>query len=119
MNSVHILEFFFFFFFFFGVHLNIILVTMPTSHLLKLNRDQLRWLVGLFTGHYHLRHPFKLGLADDPASERCLEEDESATHILYGCEAIAYLRFRHLGQFIVEPSDYYDSPIKSYISFEV
>jgi hypothetical protein len=30
--------------------------------LLKLNRDQLRWVVGLFTGHCHLKgHLFKLG----------------------------------------------------------
>jgi hypothetical protein len=41
------------------------------------------------------------------------------THILCDCEAIAYLRFRHLGQFFVEPSDYYDATIKPYISFEV
>jgi hypothetical protein len=27
------------------------------------------------------------------------------------CEAVAYLRFRHLGQFFIEPSDYYDAPI--------
>jgi hypothetical protein len=44
--------------------------------LLKLNRDQLRWVVGLFTGHYHLKgHLFKLGLTDDPTCERCLKED--------------------------------------------
>jgi hypothetical protein len=35
--------------------------------LLKLNRDQLRWVVGLFTGHCHLKgHLFTLGLTDDP-----------------------------------------------------
>jgi hypothetical protein len=45
--------------------------------LLKLNRDQLRWVVGLLTGHCHL---FKLGLTNDPICERCLEEGESATH---------------------------------------
>jgi hypothetical protein len=45
------------------------------------------------------RHLFKLGLTDDPTCERCLEEDEPATHMLCACEAIAYLRFRHLGQF--------------------
>jgi hypothetical protein len=77
----------------------------------KLNTDQLRWVVGLFTGHCHLKgHLFKLELTDDPNCERCLEEDESATHILCDCEAIAYLRFRHLGQFFMEPSDYYDPP---------
>jgi hypothetical protein len=73
-----------------------------SKDLLKLNRDQLRWIVGLFTGHCHLKgHLFKLGLIDDPICEMCLEEDESATHVLRDCEAIAYLRFRHLGQFFM------------------
>jgi hypothetical protein len=35
----------------------------------------------------------------DPTCERCLGEDKSATHILCDCEAIAYLRFRHVGNF--------------------
>jgi hypothetical protein len=56
------------------------------------------WVVGLLTGHCHLKgHLFKMGLTDDPICERCLEEDESATHILCDCDAIANLRFRHLG----------------------
>jgi hypothetical protein len=55
------------------------------------------------------RSPFKLRLTDDPTCEKCLKEDESATHILCNCEAIAHLRFHHLGQFFMEPSDYYDA----------
>jgi hypothetical protein len=87
-----------------------------TKDLLKLNRDQLRWVVGLLTGHCHLKgHLFKLGLTDDPTSERYLEDDESATHVL--CEAIAYLRFRHLGQFFMEPSDFYHAPIIKVLHF--
>jgi hypothetical protein len=43
---------------------------------------------------------FKLGLTGDPTCERCLEKDESATQILCDCEAIGYLRFRHLDQFL-------------------
>jgi hypothetical protein len=75
-------------------------------------------MVGLFTGHCHLEgHLFKLGLTDDPTCERCLEVDESATHILCDCKAIAYLRFRHLGQFFMEPSDYYDVPINRVLHF--
>jgi hypothetical protein len=67
------------------------------NDLLKLNRQQLRWVVGLLAGHCHLKgHPFKLGLRDDPICERCLE-DESATHILCECEAVAHVRFCHLG----------------------
>jgi hypothetical protein len=37
-------------------------------------------------GHCHLKgHLFKLGLRGDPTCDRCLQEDESATHIL--CQA--------------------------------
>jgi hypothetical protein len=48
--------------------------------------------------------------------ERCLE-DESATHILCDCEAIANLRFYQLGQFFMEPSDYYDASINRVLHF--
>jgi hypothetical protein len=42
-----------------------------SKDLLKLNRDQLRWIVGLLTGHCHLKvHLFKLGLTADPICER-------------------------------------------------
>jgi hypothetical protein len=89
-----------------------------SQDLLKLNRDQLRWIVGLLTGHCHLNgHLYKLGLSDCPTYERCLEEDESATHVLCDCEAIAYLQFRRLGQFFMEPSDYYDTPISKALQF--
>jgi hypothetical protein len=75
-------------------------------------------VVGLLTGHCHLKgHLFKLGLTDDPTCERCLQEDESATHILCDSEVIAYLRFRHLGQFFMEPSDFYDAPIITVLHF--
>jgi hypothetical protein len=58
-----------------------------------------------------------MGLTDDPTCERYLEGDESATHILRDCEAIAYLTFRHLGQFFMEPSDYFDAPINRVLHF--
>jgi ribonuclease HI len=89
-----------------------------TKDLLKLNRDQLRWITGLFTGHCHLKgYLFKLGLTDEPTSERGLEEDKSATHILCDCEPIAHVRFRYLGQFFMEPSDYYDAPKNKALHF--
>jgi hypothetical protein len=65
----------------------------------------------LYVGCHLKGHLFKMGLTDDPICERCLEDDESATHILCDCEALDNLRFRHLGQFFMEPSDYYDAPI--------
>jgi hypothetical protein len=33
-----------------------------TNDLLKLNRDQLRWVVGLLTGHSPKRTPFQIGI---------------------------------------------------------
>jgi hypothetical protein len=48
-----------------------------TKDLLKLKVNQSRWVVGLFTGHCHLKgHFFKLALIDDPIWETCLEEVE-------------------------------------------
>jgi hypothetical protein len=89
-----------------------------TKDMLKLNRDQLRWIVGLFTGHCHLNgHHFKQGLTVDLTCGRCLEEDESSTHVLCDCEASAHLRFRHLGQFFMESSDFYDAPISKVLHF--
>jgi hypothetical protein len=60
---------------------------------------------------------FKLGLAAGATCETCLEEDESATHVLYDCEAITYLIIRHLGQFFMETSDYYDALINEVLHF--
>jgi hypothetical protein len=86
--------------------------------LLKWNRDQLRCVVGLLTGHCHLKgHLFKAGLTDEPICRRYLEDDESATHILYDCEAVAHVRFRHLGQFFMEPNYYYDAPMYKVLHF--
>jgi hypothetical protein len=56
---------------------------IKTRELLKLNRNQLQRVVGLLTGHYHLKgHLFILGLTNSPMCKRFLEEGESATHIL-------------------------------------
>jgi hypothetical protein len=63
------------------------------------------------------RTPFQIGTDERSYCERCLEEDESVTHILCDCEAIVHLRFRHLGQFFMEPSDLYDAPISRVLQF--
>jgi hypothetical protein len=74
--------------------------------------------VGLLTGHCHLKgHLSKMGLENDPICERCLEADESAADVLCDCEALASLRFRHLGQYFMKPSDFYDAPIGKVLHF--
>jgi hypothetical protein len=80
--------------------------------LLQLNREHLRWVVWLFTEHCPLKaHLFELGLTDDLTCEWCLKKDELATHIL--CD----LRFCHLHEFYMEPSDYYETPINKVLHF--
>jgi hypothetical protein len=89
-----------------------------TKELLKPNRNQLWWVTGLIAGNYLLKgHLFKMGLTDSPICERCLEKDESATHILCDCEAIAYLKFRHMGHYCMEPGDYQDAPLSRILHF--
>jgi hypothetical protein len=70
-----------------------------TSHFLKQLKKR---YIGVIAQHYVTY--------DNPTCERRLQEDELATHISCDCEAIAYLRFRHLGHFFMEPSEYYDAP---------
>jgi hypothetical protein len=41
-------------------------------------------------------------------SPHTMLSNKLAIHIL--CDAMAYLKFHHLGQFFMEPSDYYDAP---------
>jgi hypothetical protein len=78
---------------------------MKKEPILQMGSDR-NQLVGLLTGHCHLKgHLFKLGLSDSPTCEKCQEENETATHILCECEALAYLRLCHLGQYFMEPSE--------------
>jgi hypothetical protein len=58
-----------------------------------------------------------MGLTESPTCERCLEKEESATNILCDCEAIAYLRFRHLGHYFMASGDYQDAPIRKILHF--
>jgi hypothetical protein len=61
----------------------------PSARGTMVNRNQSSWVVGLPTGHCHLKgHLFEMGLTDNPICKRCLQKDESATYILYKCEAI-------------------------------
>jgi hypothetical protein len=88
------------------------------KELLKLDRNQLRWVVGLLTGHCHLKgHLFKLGLSKSPTCERCQEKDGTATHVLCECEALAHRRLCHFGQYFMEPSDYFDAPTYNILHF--
>jgi hypothetical protein len=54
-------------------------------------------VTGLLTGHNTL---YLVGLLDSPLCRRCGAEYEASVHILCECEALASLRYAHLGFFM-------------------
>jgi hypothetical protein len=79
-----------------------------TRALLRLNRNQPRQVTGRLTGHCHLKgHPIKCGLANTQSCESCHNKEETISHVLRDCEALAELRLHHLGSYFMKPSDYH------------
>jgi hypothetical protein len=59
-------------------------------------------MTGLLTGQCHLKwHSFNLGLENNPECERYNQTPETTSHVLCDCEALAALKFRHLGHFTI------------------
>jgi len=57
-------------------------------------------MTGFRIGQPHLNgHLFKLELVNSPECESCKQTSETASHVLWDCEVLATLRFRHLGFF--------------------
>ena len=77
-----------------------------TKVLLSYDRKDLRIIVGILTGHYHLnQHLCRIGVTDNPECRWCLEEDETVSHILCECPALARLRRTHLEGTMVSSED--------------
>lgn len=77
-----------------------------TNQLLQLNRQQLRIIIGLYTGHCGLKeHLFKVRLVEERSCRFCTVSLETAEHILCSCEALERKRFIHLGKGRITPMD--------------
>jgi len=76
------------------------------ARLLSFNRTGTRAVIGLLTGHNTLRrHLHVTGLNDNPTCRKCGTEKEASAHILCECEALASLRYAHLGSYFLDPGD--------------
>jgi hypothetical protein len=76
------------------------------AKVLSFNRTQSRAVTVLLTGHNTLRrHLHLMGLSHSPLCRRCGAEDETSTHILCECEALASLTHMYLGSFFLELED--------------
>jgi hypothetical protein len=73
---------------------------------------------GLLTGCCRLKgRQFKLGLVDGPGYDRCKQVIKMASPVLYDCEALAVLRFRHLGHHRLKPDDSADVSVNQVLYF--
>lgn len=89
-----------------------------TKSLLLLNKQDLRLLTGLLTGHCPLRyHLKKMGTIEDDNCRLCLEHEETAEHILCSCEAIAYQRLCYWGKALLEPRDIQQAAPRKILGF--
>ena len=69
-----------------------------SSQLFRLNRQQFSKYVQLITGHNFLkRHSFLLGESQDKECRLCLEDEETSSHIIADCPALARIRFGIFG----------------------
>ncbi|XP_015189585.1 PREDICTED: uncharacterized protein LOC107073450 [Polistes dominula] len=69
-----------------------------STELINLDRAQLRLVVGLVTGHWHLRkHLTRLGLAQDSVCGRCGEGENTPLHLITQCVGLADVRNDVLG----------------------
>jgi hypothetical protein len=74
-------------------------------------------LQGLLEKSKLAQHAYEEGHTTCSEDARILEIESNSRYILCDCEAVAHLRFRHLGQFFMELSDYYDAPIHKVLHF--
>jgi hypothetical protein len=75
--------------------------------LFSFSRTHSRVVIGLLTGHNTLRrHLYVMGLGDNPIFRKCGTDEETSAHILCKCEALASLRYTHLGVLLFGPGGY-------------
>jgi ribonuclease HI len=73
--------------------------------LLSLKRNDLRVLIGLFTGHCLLNDFMtKINVANNSICRFCLEENETSSHLLCECPALNGVRNRFLNSYVCGPS---------------
>ena len=89
-----------------------------TLELLKQNRNQLRWLVGLFTEHCPLKgHVYKIGNLVDPSCSRRHKADETAYYMLCDCECLANTRAQTLRCYFIKSDELAWIPVEGLIYF--
>ena len=90
-----------------------------TQKLLSLKRTEVRRIVGILTGHCHLRHHLhRIGVHKGCRNCRwCELVDETAEHVLLECEALGRHRLRALGPPGKEQENIMANPVETILNF--
>ena len=74
------------------------------KELFKLNRNGIRKVIGLLTGHCLLRrHLTIMGVKNDPICRGCYGSEETVVHALCECGAYSAYRYDYLDRHLFEP----------------
>jgi RNase H len=77
-----------------------------TQELLTLTKSELKTITGILTGHNGLNyHMHRIGKSRDENCRLCLEESETAQHIICECPAIARVRLKHFDKGYLSPNE--------------
>ena len=88
------------------------------KQLIQQSRKNIKILTNMLTGHAHLnKHLHTIGLADDPICRGCLEDEETAEHVLCHCPAIACTRHAILGKHHISLDEINTYPMTAILEF--
>ena len=77
-----------------------------SRELLRFGRGKVRALTGILTGHGPFRkHLSVMGRCEDATCRKCGLEDETASHIICRCDALARVRQQILGKDFLRPEE--------------
>jgi hypothetical protein len=77
-----------------------------TQELLTLTKSELKFITGILTEHNGLiYHMHRIGKIRDENCRLCLEESETALHIMCECPAIARIRLKHFDKGCLSPTE--------------
>jgi ribonuclease HI len=74
--------------------------------ILATTKTEMKTLTGILTGHCGLKyHMHRIGKCQEDLCRLCMEESETAQHILCECAATARIRLKYFGNGFPDPSD--------------
>jgi ribonuclease HI len=89
-----------------------------TNELLSFCRNDLRLLIGLFTGHFRLnKYLFDIGISADSTCRFCHNSDETSSHLIFECQNLKNLRMKCFGSDLLTKESIKNIKYSNFVSF--